>query len=438
MIGGDIFMRRGKSPGRERPTSASSTPSSAPLAPAAAVVSTLDPHAVAGVLLQLGTTPFVAALLALGPVSVASDVARLLSCLLSYSSIILAYIGGLQQAAAVSGADGPPRRASLAPLVVGAILLALGGWVVLALSQLHGVAPSHLLVASCLYSGQACLERRMPVPERVLMREARRVPMVVAAACLAGAAPAAASVAPFVRGRASTRLGDSRADSALLVLSCALLLAALAPRRSSSGRPTHFARVAVGSQNACKCEAVRQTLEAYPALAPPTDKLPLLTFSVPSGVSEQPIGLPTIARGARNRAAAAHAAAVEGVSGGISGGGVSGGGGGGVLALGIESGLFEVDGAHYDACWVSAFDGATHHLGLSCAFEIPRAILAHVERGLDLSQACHAAGITADCRLGEGVGLIGILSRGRIRRLEYTVHAVQTALFFAENAGWFP
>lgn len=384
-------------------------------------------------LLQLGTTPFAVALLALaaGPISTPTDVAKLLSCLLSYSSIILAYIGGLQQAAAVSGADGLPRRAGLAPLVVGAILLALSGWVVLVLSQLNGIAPSHLLVASCLYSGQACLERRLPLPKRVLMREARRVPMVIAAACLAGAASFAASVAPLTRGSASMRLSDSLVDSGLLVLSCVLLLAALMPRGRSSrgGMPPRFERVAVGSQNACKCAAVRQTLEAYPALAPHTDDEPLLTFSVPSGVSEQPIGLQIIAQGARNRAAAAHAAAMRALG---------GGGGGAVLALGIESGLFEVDGAHYDACWVSAYDGKTHHLGLSCAFEIPRAILTHVERGLDLSQACNAAGITADRRLGEGVGLIGILSRGRIRRLEYTVHAVQTALFFAENAEWFP
>ena len=54
----------------------------------------------------------------------ASDVARLLSCLLSYSSVILAYIGGLQQAAAVSGADGLPRSGSPWPVALRAARVA--------------------------------------------------------------------------------------------------------------------------------------------------------------------------------------------------------------------------------------------------------------------------------------------------------------------------
>ena len=42
-----------------------------------------------------------------------------------------------------------------------------------------------------------------------------------------------------------------------------------------------------------------------------------------------------------------------------------------MLALGIESGIFEVSGRYYDGCFVCAYDGARHHLGLSCAFEVP-------------------------------------------------------------------
>ena len=81
------MSRRGKSsPARERSPAASSTPQPSvtsslppppvPSAPAAAFSSTLDPHDVANVLLQLGTTPFAVALLALaaGPISTPTDV----------------------------------------------------------------------------------------------------------------------------------------------------------------------------------------------------------------------------------------------------------------------------------------------------------------------------------------------------------------------------
>ena len=132
------------------------------------------------------------------------------------------------------------------------------------------------------------------------------------------------------------------------------------------------------------------------------------------------MGMNETSRGARNRAEAAHAAQ---------------GGGKGVLGLGIESGLFVLEGRHFDVCVVSAYDGSEHHLGLSCAFEIPPQILSHVLKGgLDLSQACNASGITSDPKLGEHGGLIAILSAERVTRLDYTVQAITMALFFAECA----
>ena len=97
-------------------------------------------------------------------------------------------------------------------------------------------------------------------------------------------------------------------------------------------------------------------------------------------------------------------------------------------------------------------------------------------QGMDMAQASLAAGISTDPKLGEGEGLIGalrhatpipyclyehdatrtpftaasavrlaqhlplvpgVLSRGRVRRLEYTVGAITNALFFVENEGWY-
>ena len=161
-------------------------------------------------------------------------------------------------------------------------------------------------------------------------------------------------------------------------------------------------------------------------MAPTAGAGTLTAHSVASGVAEQPMSLPETALGAKNRAAAAFAAQRSVRSG--SGAPAS------LLGIGIESGLFQLDGRHYDVCVVSAFDGLSHHLGMSCAFEIPPPIISRVLEGMDLSQACNASLITSDPKLGEHGGLIGLLSSSRITREDYTVQAVETALFFAAEA----
>ena len=42
--------------------------------------------------------------------------------------------------------------------------------------------------------------------------------------------------------------------------------------------------------------------------------------------------------------------------------------------FGVESGLFSFDGGatYFDVCAVSLYDGVSHHLGLSCAFQVWR------------------------------------------------------------------
>eukprot|EP00933_Yihiella_yeosuensis_P025007 TRINITY_DN1938_c1_g1_i1.p1 TRINITY_DN1938_c1_g1~~TRINITY_DN1938_c1_g1_i1.p1 ORF type:complete len:355 (-),score=79.93 TRINITY_DN1938_c1_g1_i1:44-1108(-) len=111
-----------------------------------------------------------------------------------------------------------------------------------------------------------------------------------------------------------------------------------------------------------------------------------------------------------------------------------------ILALGIESGLHwtEVDGRAYDVCVCSTYDGVAFNQGLSCAFEIPPSVLKFVvEKGMDLAQATNAAGLSSNPKLGEAEGLIGVLSRGRVTRLDYTKQAIDMALMFIENAGMY-
>ena len=218
------------------------------------------------------------------------------------------------------------------------------------------------------------------------------------------------------------------------VAAFAVAMSALgAGRRTPPPEAPMFGCAAVGTTNPCKLAAVRAALATYPEAVLPDDAsgaspLAVCAYSVPSGVSEQPMTLEETARGARNRADAAYRAHAQAAVGGPSRGGLP------HLGVGIESGLFVIDGRHFDVCVVSAYDGAAHHLGLSCAFEIPKAIMEHVLRGCDLSQACNASLITSDPKLGEHGGLIGLLSSGRITREQYTVQALNTALFFAAEA----
>ena len=62
----------------------------------------------------------------------------------------------------------------------------------------------------------------------------------------------------------------------------------------------------------------------------------------------KPMTLEETTQGAKNRAMAAAAAA---------------GGGSRVLGMGIESGLFEVDGKMFDVCVCAVYDGAHSHIG---------------------------------------------------------------------------
>lgn len=170
--------------------------------------------------------------------------------------------------------------------------------------------------------------------------------------------------------------------------------------------------------------AVRAVADSIPALAA-AECLPL---GVPSGVADQPKSLAETRQGAMNRAREAFLGAVqrkgeEAV----------------IVSVGIESGLFCPDGdtgRHFDVCVCCATtdgDESRMHMGMSCAFEIPQGVMRHVHKGLDLSSACNAAGLTTNPSVGEAEGIIGILSRGRITRQAYTEQALTTCLLFVEN-----
>jgi inosine/xanthosine triphosphatase len=175
--------------------------------------------------------------------------------------------------------------------------------------------------------------------------------------------------------------------------------------------------IAVGSTNRIKVDAVKEKLKEYPTLS----HLDVISYDVSSEISEQPMSLEEIIKGAKNRAKNAYIQANPCLA-----------------SFGIESGLFQAPGSstgYLEACICSVFDGQDHHIGLSCGFEVPPDILKWVlEDKKDLSQACFHSGITQNEKLGSSEGLIGILTKGRIDRKEYTKQCIATALIKLENA----
>lgn len=111
------------------------------------------------------------------------------------------------------------------------------------------------------------------------------------------------------------------------------------------------------------------------------------------------------------------------------------------FSIGIESGLCKAVGTrsgflHVCACCI--YDGVHNYTGLSTGFEIPPLILdLMISQKMDLSQASFLCGITNNLNIGAAEGLIGILTKGRMDRKEYTKQCVITAFIQLENNHWY-
>jgi len=178
--------------------------------------------------------------------------------------------------------------------------------------------------------------------------------------------------------------------------------------------------IALGTTNKIKIQALEETLKDYPQFT----EAQINFYSVSSEISDQPLSLEEIITGAKNRAKNAYAACDSCAYG-----------------FGIESGLYEANGTQtgfLEGCICCIYDGEDFYMGMSCSFEIPPSILSLVlDKNRDLSQACYEAGITTNAKLGAAEGLIGILTKGRINRKEYTKQCITTALLQLENASWY-
>lgn len=172
-------------------------------------------------------------------------------------------------------------------------------------------------------------------------------------------------------------------------------------------------RVTIGSKNQVKVEALQETLGNYEMF----NNVEVTATEVTSNVSEQPTSTEETIRGAMNRAKNSFK---ENYS------------------FGIESGITKVPytkTGYMDFTACAIYDGKEFHIGLSSAFEYPKEITRMaLEEGLTISDAAHKIGITDKANVGAHEGVIGILTKGRLARKEYTKEAIRMALIHLENA----
>ena len=170
-------------------------------------------------------------------------------------------------------------------------------------------------------------------------------------------------------------------------------------------------KIVIGTTNPAKIAALAELMPEYDVLK----SAELISKNVPSGISEQPLSLEETMHGAQNRAQAAAAY--------------------GDIGFGIESGLFKMPGInrYMDVCVCCIYSDNKTAFGFSSAFEIPPRILTYIlDQHMDLSQATKMIGLTDNDQIGAAEGVIGILTKGRITRKEYTKQAIMMALMQLE------
>ena len=73
-------------------------------------------------------------------------------------------------------------------------------------------------------------------------------------------------------------------------------------------------------------------------------------------------------------------------------------------------------------------------IGLSSGFEYPPATIKMVlEEDIDMNEAFFRAGLTEKKDIGSHEGGIGILTKGKVTRKDYTMQAIQMAMIHLEN-----
>ncbi|MEZ0319697.1 MAG: DUF84 family protein [Pyrobaculum sp.] len=162
--------------------------------------------------------------------------------------------------------------------------------------------------------------------------------------------------------------------------------------------------VAVASKNPNKLRAAE---DAYKILGIPAR---VVAVEKPPSLPQQPVGLGQVVGGAVARAKAALEAFRQAEHG-----------------VGIEAGAVEALGAHLDVTVAAVADRSGEvTIGFGPGFQIPTAFLGEVLKGAELGVA--AERFFSKPSIGYREGLIGALTRGRVRRYDLNLAAVLMAL----------
>lgn len=171
-------------------------------------------------------------------------------------------------------------------------------------------------------------------------------------------------------------------------------------------------KINVASTNIQKIQAVKDIASLYEIFK----NSEIEGVSVSSGVSDQPWTLEATIDGAINRAKNAFIDCD--------------------YSVGIESGLVGVPktkSGFVDVCVCAIYDGKEVYVGLSTTFEIPKRALDLIDETTDLSSAWRKAGLTNEEKIGTGNGVVGMLTKNRITRLEQTRQALISAMVRLDN-----
>ncbi len=172
-------------------------------------------------------------------------------------------------------------------------------------------------------------------------------------------------------------------------------------------------KINVGSNNKVKVDALKELTQDYSIL----NDADISPVSVKSNVSEQPKTMAETIQGAINRARNAF----DNCS----------------LSFGIEGGITQIPNTksgYMNFCACAIFDGNEIHLGISSGFEIPKQIVNHIfEKDSCLGKAYNELGLSKKYDLGSDEGAVGLHTKVRVNRKEYTKQAIIMALIHLDN-----
>jgi inosine/xanthosine triphosphatase len=181
--------------------------------------------------------------------------------------------------------------------------------------------------------------------------------------------------------------------------------------------PRTLDRVAVGSRNAGKIEAVRRALSDG-VIAARLRASAVEGYAVASGVPDHPVGFHETLVGARNRARGAYAAALDPARTMT------------VWGVGLESGFVSLSpefSSVYNFDVSCVFDGQRDWFGVSCGVEYPRRLCENIfVHEQDFSTARQFIDASAD--LEQKGGVLGVLTAGVVDRIGTAEQAVKLAL----------